>query len=371
MSRLVLAAVFLIAGVHPALAEPDPEAYRALNEALVSEHIVPRYERFAKMAMKLENRVEEACLTPSPARLEEVMKAYIAAEDAWQSVQHIRFGPIEQEMRAARLEFWPDVRNRTGRELEALLSAHDPAILRPDALARSSIVVQGFPALERLLFDQDNASAIMGSDVGGRYRCSLARAIAANISTIASKVYRGWTEGADSYAAEVAKAGTEFARYRTPREATLDLFKSMHGAVEIVADHKLPRPLGNSLQEARPKLAESWRSRQSLENIRRNLEAARDMYLGEDGSGSSGFSRFVREVVRDTGLDDLLRRAFEQTVATAHSLTVPLTQAVSDPGLRPTLEKLRKETTALKTILAQRLTVALAIPLGFNALDGD
>ncbi len=274
-------------------------------------------------------------------------------------------------MRSTRLAFWPDVRNRTGRELDALLEAHDPAILRPDAFARANVVVQGFPALERLLFEAEGAPTMIESSAAARYRCALARAIAANISAIAAAVHRGWTEGDESYAAEIEKAGGEFARYRTPREATLDMFKSLHAAVEMVADHKLARPLGSSLQDARPKLAESWRSGRSLDNIRRNLEAARDMYLGEDGSGKSGFSRFVREVAKDAPLDDLLRRAFLQTVATAESVTLPLGEAVSDPAERAKLETLKKEAGALKALLAQRLTAALAIPLGFNALDGD
>jgi predicted lipoprotein len=44
---------------------------------------------------------------------------------------------------------------------------------------------------------------------------------------------------------------------------------------------------------------------------------------------------------------------------------------VSDPAERAKLETLKKEAGALKALLAQRLTAALAIPLGFNALDGD
>lgn len=371
MIRMLLIAVILAAGAPAAAAEYGADAYRALNADLVANHIVPRYAHFAKLAMKLENRAEEACATPSPARLEEVKKAALAAEDAWQEVQHIRFGPIEQYMRSSRLAFWPDVRNRIGRELGALLEAHDPAILRPDAFARTNVVVQGFPALERLLFDANGAPTIIVTSPAGRYRCALARAIAANISTIATDVHRGWTEGADSYAAEIDKAGGELALYRTPREATLDMFKSMHTAVELVADQKLARPLGDSLQGARPKLAESWRSGRSLENIQCNLEAARDMYLGEDGSGIAGFSRFVREVAKDEALDELLHRAFLQTVGTAESVKVPLGAAVSDPAERAKLETLRKETGALKSLLAQRLTAALAIPLGFNSLDGD
>lgn len=364
MMRMLLMLVLLSSGAQAAAAEHDAAAYRALNAALVAEHIVPRYARFAGTAAGLERRAEAACAKASPENAVAFRDAALAAQDAWQSVQHIRFGPAEQDMRSTRLAFWPDVRNRTGRELDALLQARDAAILKPDAFARANVVVQGFPALERLLFDPDGAAAT-------GFRCALARAIAGNVAAIADAVHRGWTEGGDSYVSEIAKAGGEFARYRTPKEATLDLFKSLHAAVEMVADHKLARPLGDSLAGARPKLAESWRSGRSLDNIRRNLEAAQAMYMGEDGSGKGGFSRFVREVAKDAQLDDLLRRAFAQTIATADSVKLPLAEAVSDPAERAKLETLKTEAGALKAILAQRVTAALGIPLGFNALDGD
>lgn len=371
MIRMLLVLVLMLPGARAAAAEYDAAAYRALNAGLVAEHIVPRYTRFAGAAAELERRAEAACAKPSPANDGALRDAALEAQDAWQSVQHIRFGPIEQDMRSTRLAFWPDVRNRTARELGALLQARDTAILKPDAFARTNVVVQGFPALERLLFDADDARPNGDSGAEARYRCALARAIAGNIAAIADAVRRGWTEGSDSYAAVMANAGGEFVRYRTPKEATLDLFKSLYAAVEVVGDHKLARPLGDSLEDARPKRAESWRSGRSLANIRRNLEAAQAMYAGEDGSGKGGFSRFVREVAKDAQLDDLMRRAFAQTVATADSVKAPLATAVADPDERFKLENLQTEAGALKAILAQNLTAALRIPLGFNALDGD
>ncbi len=84
-----------------------------------------------------------------------------------------------------------------------------------------------------------------------------------------------------------------------------------------------------------------------------------------------GFGTFVREVSGDAELDALLTRAFAQTRQTAESIDAPLETAVGDPTLRPTVEKLAAEAAALKALLVQRLNVALGIPVGFNALDGD
>src|SRR5690606_2953202 len=106
----------------------------------------------------------------------------------------------------------------------------------------------------------------------------------------------------------------------------------------------------------------------SLDNIRTNLAAAEALYLGE---GGYGFSDFIRGTPDGAELDALLRRAFAQTRATAAAIAQPLETAVSDPAARPAVERLATEAAALKALLVQRLSAALGIPVGFNALDGD
>lgn len=368
---LVFLCCLVLMGANAAQAAFEAAEYTTLNTALVRDHIVPRYENFAKAATQLAAVADDACGMPSPGSVAALRQATLVAEGAWQSVQHIRFGPIERDSRASRLEFWPDVRDRTSRALSQALMDGDKSQLTPEAFAAAPVVVQGFPALERLLFEPDATKRLSDGTVDAHFRCDLIRAISANIAAIAEAVLNAWTVGDDSFAAAVENAGGEFSLYPKVDEATLQLFKSMHAALEIVADHKLARPLGESIDSARPKRAESWRTGQSLEYIRRNLRAAQAMYLGEDGSGARGFSWFVREVAKDAALDDLMRRAFAQTLATADSVTVPLTEAVADPTERAKLEQLKTEVTALKTLLGRRVTAAAAIPLGFNALDGD
>ncbi len=146
--------------------------------------------------------------------------------------------------------------------------------------------------------------------------------------------------------------------YRTAQEATVDLFKSLYTAVELVADHKLARPLGANAAGARPRQAELWRSNQSAAVITANLEAARDLY-------AAAFGPFVP----DKGLDAELRKRFEDAVRAAKE--VRLESAVGDAGQRPRVEKLKADCARLKALIAQKLAPALGIPLGFNALDGD
>ncbi len=362
--RMAMLAVLL---AMPASAAQDDATMRRLIEATVTHHIVPRYERLAGATAALDRAATAFCADRTAPGLDRVRAAFGDASDAWQAIQHIRFGPAELFMRAKRLSFWPDPRNVAGRQLEEFLAARDRAALTLEAFARASIAVQGFPALERLLFDSDAGDILAPGDATA-FRCDVVRAIAVNVATMAAEMQRDWVGGKGAWAKILVRAdGSYGSRYQAPKDVVTDLLKALDLAVEMVADHKLARPLGASAEAARPHLAEAWRSKRSLDNIRTNLATAAALYEGERGWGMSGF---VREAAGDAALDDLLRRAFAQTRDSADAIRLPLEEAVADPAARPAVERLQREARALKALIVQKLAPALGAPVGFNALDG-
>lgn len=365
LSALLL--VITLAAAAPPLRAATEDDYRRLNQAIVANHIVPRYQAFATAADTLASEADRACASRPVASLAPLQDAFVTAMDAWQSVQHIRFGPVEFFSRGSRISFWPDPRNTIGRQVEELLAKRDAAALAPETFAKGSVAVQGFPALELLLYGEGAAAKLRASGADADYRCAVIKAITHNLQTMAHDLHDEWTGGDDPYAKLVDRA--DDVRFRHPSDGTIELFKSLYTAIELVADHKLARPLGASPQAARPRLAESWRAKRSLDNIRRDLAAAQAMYLGDNGSG--GISAFVGGVAGDAALDALLRRAFAQTLATANGISVPLEDGVAAAQHRPAFDKLAREAKALKTLLVQRLAPALNVPVGFNSLDGD
>lgn len=362
----LLTLVLIIGSATPLRAEPAPDDYRKLNTALIERHVVPRYRALAAATADLSQRADIFCKAPDAAGLASFKAAFLKGVDAWQAIQHVRFGPVDLFMRSMRMAFWPDPRDTAGRQLEQVLAKRDKAAIELKGFTDHSVAVQGFPALERLLYDDGAEKALLAKDEAGAFRCAFAMAVAQNLKAVAADLVREWTEGNKPFAKGIADGNAD--PYRTPKEATLELFKSLHTAVELVADHKLKKPLGPVAKRARPKLAESWRSGHSLANVRTNLAAAEAMYLGE---GGDGFSAFIKTVAGKKDLDDLLRRAFAQTRGTAASIKVPLAEAIIAKDERPKVEQLQAEAAALKAILAKDLTAALGIPLGFNALDGD
>lgn len=334
-------------------------AYAALNRAAIEKHILPRYEALVTASAGLKDAAKSYCAAPATEPLADLQAAFGATMDAWQDIQHVRFGPIDWFFRSQRFAFWPDPRNTIGKQMAELLSKHQSGAVDADLLAKGSVAIQGLPALERLIFGEDANKLKSGTD--SAYRCRYVEAIATNLAQMAKDTQAAWKEGGDkAFAAVMLETARPDAPYREPQEATLELFKALYLAIELAADHKLARPLGAALKDARPRLAESWRSERSLRNIQRNLAAAQNLYL-------NGFSA----AVTDKAVDTAIRDGFTKATTAAHAIKLPLETAVQDAKARPQAEALVAELLALKKLLGDRLPPARDIPVGFNALDGD
>lgn len=357
ITGLVLVLLMVLHG--PAIAL-EAKAYDAINRAAVGGHVLPRYDALVAATAKLEQVSRTFCAMPAAGRtIETLQQAYHDATDAWQDIQHVRFGPIDLFFRSQRFAFWPDPRNTIGKQMSELIVRHASGSMNAEVLGRGSVAVQGLPALERMIFGDDANKLQAGADA--IFRCGYVTAIAENLVGMARETQQEWRAPNKGFAAQMLNPGQgQDARYRDTKEATLELFKSLYTAIELAADHKLARPLGASADDARPRLAESWRSERSLRNIQHNLAAAADLYA----------TAFAPQVL-DKSLDTTIRAAFAQARASAAALPMPLERAVQDTGARKAAEKLAADTLALKGLVMQRLPEALQIPVGFNALDGD
>jgi predicted lipoprotein len=129
---------------------------------------------------------------------------------------------------------------------------------------------------------------------------------------------------------------------------------------------KLEAPLGTSLDQAKPKRAENWRSALSLPGIRANLETARAVY-----ESPSGFGDTLQVLAEEDQLDQALRRGFSRAFAQLDAVKLPLPTAVEDPAARAQLEALLAEIKGLRLLVSQELAPALGLLVGFNAMDGD
>ena len=267
--------------------EPIGEAdYARVNAALVEGHVVPRYARLAAATEAFAAAVDDFCADAGGESGRAAARArFHDAMDAWMAIRHLRFGPIELLMRGPRFYFWPQAQGKVREALRALaaVAEGDEAALLPPRFGRANVAAQGLLAAEALLYDEERLGIPTGA---GSVGCRVLRAVAGNLRGMAAGTAADWQSGAAAFARVVARPGPENGYFQDHREATLTFFQSLHDGLQFVADAKLRPVVGDSLQAARPHLAESRSSGRSTRNAVGNLEALQALYLGEGGPGT-------------------------------------------------------------------------------------
>ncbi|MGI9503629.1 MAG: imelysin family protein [Geminicoccaceae bacterium] len=357
-ARLGLTALPFIAitWTAPVLAEPD---HAAVNRVLADAVIMPAYEKYHQAMQALVPAIDALCDKPGDQTLAASQDAFEESVDAWQRLQPIAFGPIEDQAIAARIHFWPDKHGTAGKQLSKLLAKPDPAALE-NGVAGKSAALQSLAALERVLFD--HADKITTAD--GTFACTLASAVATYQSDLAGDVLKAW-QGDGGHYALFTNATDGNDAYYDPADAATDLFGALAATLDGIVANKLERPLGKSLEGAKPKRAEDWRSARSLANITANLETIEALYI-EDGGLHVWLS-----VQGQDGLDQTLRNGLTQTLDTADAIDLPLFEAVGSETERQKVEQLLQGVISLRALFTGTLADAADLTIGFNKSDGD
>ena len=97
---------------------------RRLFDAIGREVFAPAYADLKSCAEELETAVEAYCAAPT-ADTSLLENAWRGAMRAWQLVQHIAVGPIEEANRRFRMQFYPG-RGAVERNVDSVLGAGDP-----------------------------------------------------------------------------------------------------------------------------------------------------------------------------------------------------------------------------------------------------
>jgi predicted lipoprotein len=346
-----------------AQARTDAE-WTAFNLDLARQYVVPRFTALAEAANRLDRAPIEFCSTPGPASLADLREAFLAATEAWAAVEHLRTGPASIGNRAERISFWPERKNVTQRQLAALLKRPDLTSLTVEALAGGSVAVQGLPALEMLLYGDEAEAKLLAGDPA---RCAVVRAMAGNVAGIAAELATGWSAPA-GFLATLAKPDTANPFFASGAEAAKRLFNDLLTLFRLVGDVKLQTPMGESVDRARPTLAEGWRSGRSLRMIAANLASARAMYGRE---GGFGLRSLLIEGIDSREIDREIQNAFDAAELALAAVPEPLDQAVQTEEARAAVTDLLHHWRRARDQVAQRFGPTVGIAAGFNALDGD
>ncbi len=342
--------IFLFAAI--ASAAPAQESvpqqiadHRAIADRIIATFAEPGYAALSARAKEQQEVWTAFCAAPDDAGFAKLTAAFVDAVTAWSSVEILRYGPVSEDFRYERLAYWPERKNNVARGLSALLKADD--VLTQESMYAKSVAVQGLPVLERLLFDEDAEQALLAGDDGAKKRCAIGQAVSGNVAALTEAIRTGWEplrpQLLDGDEALVREAVTRFAT---------DLLT----VFQVVGDSKLDIPMGKSVEEARPKSAQWWRSGLSNVTLANNMQSAADLIAAMIGT-------------RDDPTHTIA--STEQAARLAADLPLPLADAVTDTKQRARVVLLRDSVRGARDLAGGNIAPLLGVTLGFNSLDGD
>ena len=335
-----------------------------INQVLAKNHVLPRYQVFANETIKLDNSAKKFCLAPDSASLTELREVFHSAADAWIRVEHINFGPVEENLRLYRINFWPDKHNTGSKHLARTLKSKDKTMLEPNKFSLNSVALQGFPALERLLFSKSDE--LFKGDDSGKFRCNLIKAISRNLREIANSLLVEWLEENSTYINKDSyqKNSNNFEE----KENFQNFFASLYGILRRIHDLKLHRPLGETPETSKPKKSEAWRSGRSMRNIIINLESAQKLFQGEI---YFGMDNLIQKISPETNMVRDFNITMNFALKTAREIPIPLHKAVIDYKWHDQVDKLKAQISRMMAMVRARIFLSFGIGTGFNFLDGD
>ncbi len=342
-----------------ALAEPTNKQWHEFNLAVIDQHIVPRYQQLERQGDKLLSANTALCEVLDESSLQASKAAFNHTMDAWQGIQHVRFGPVEILLRHFSMQYWPDKKNHIGKHLERLIADNDEELLTSDRFYRLGVSVKGLPAIERLLYADDALAALKANP----YRCMVAVRISAYVAEMGRDIVLEWDSVMRPHFANV-NSGDDY--FEEDLEASIFILKALVEPLEVIRDLKIDRPLGKRAGKAKYKRLESWRSARSLRNIQINVSELKALFKGD---GKQDSSASVQHLLDETDAKAILRQ-FSALESQLKSIPSPLEETINTPEGRSELLKASSMITSLHESLEAAM-VKNGIHLGFNSRDGD
>lgn len=354
MLRRLAVVLALLAAPFAAAADDDPHVVRRA----VDHFVRPAYANLLGDASALRDAVGTLCTSPSEAALKMARARFGVAVEALSAAEIIRFGPITEDNRLERQLFWPDRKGTGLKQVQAAIASDDKDVTDAEALAGKSVAMQGFGALEFVLFGT-GAQELGGKDAA--HRCRYGLAIAENLEHIAASVSSNWSS-AHGYAETWTEPGNDV--YRDEREALTELLEVFVNGLELVRDVRLNGFLGTEPSADKPRSALFWRSGLTVDSLAGNLAAMQALF---------DTSRVADLLPAETqwlprSIDFEFRNAARVTQALRGK---PIADILADPTLRAKLDYLRVVTTSLSDLIGRQVTGQLGITAGFSSLDGD
>jgi len=307
--------------------------------------IAQGYDALATGTTQLREASQRFCKAGSDGTRVSVEQAWRKSFLDWQAIRFVDFGPIEQNSRAWQIQFWPDSKNLVARKVKSAISSDTSnAISVEDA----GVALQGFPAIEYLLFDvQMNKSE---QALPSREACRLLIEITEHLEHTTEALAEDWSRFSPHYIA-------------TPSYRAKTVETGMN-ALEILRDRRLADPMGlRGTPKKNPYSGDAWRSDYSLAAVRASIEGMNRYF-------APGLAIFLTQQ-GEAALAKRLKEQFKATTNKLDALPDSLAASLKDQEGYRELQSLFITVTQLQQLMTDQVAPALNITRGFNSNDGD
>ncbi len=288
-----------------------------------------------------------------------------AALLAWGRIEPLRFGPVTTKQRLDRLLFYPDAHGIVAKQTSKLLSKRDEADIEPEKLAGASVAVQGFGAVDAVLYG-NGSEALATTAPEASFRCRYVHALAVDIAQIAAETHAEW---AGDYKRTWLAPGAGNKAYLTAKETTQALYRAYVTEIEVIRLQRLAPLMGGEAKASGPTTPLLPHSGLGLPFILATIEGERDIL------GNSGF------LADDLASNDKERSAIAMLGSVATDLGFALRAGEAAVAIAPNAlanEKARERLAPMLLSLKNAEETGRAAlgdltgqTLGFNSLDGD
>lgn len=343
--------------------------------------ILPTYTAMEAEASGLIDVAEAFCTSPNESNLNDAQARWRRVSGLWMESELVKFGPAVQDLVHDNIDAPRGGHaNATGIESRIERGGIDPA--DPTTARRLPLNQRGLEGIEYLLFgnEGDGETMLDTSDPLWERRCDFLEAIVGNLHANIDVILARWQASGGGYIDEWNSAGeTGNTEYPFVQDAVTELMGEMEFVLDDLVNVKIAGYKAGARRPWVDRRPESWRSGNSIANIRHRIEAAEMIYLGtnrDTGQNGFGIDDYLRRT-GEAGLDADIRTQFglvlgaNGVLRALEDLGVTLEAAVDS---HPTL--LNDAETASRTLLRtlkRDLTVDqldVFFP-GFNDADGD
>jgi len=330
---------------------------------LANNIVIPQYQAMETSADTLVSQSQTFCAlsSPSASDLDALKAAWADFNQTWQYIQWLKVGPILEESRLFRVQFWPDANNAVGRGIDNLLILQET--ITSEIVASQNVGAQGIPALEKLLFS-DTAETSMLSASNAEKRCEAVVAISQNLKNISSTVYQGWISTDGNYIAQLTEGNGDFS---SRKDAVEEVVTNWLEQIERTKDEKMLEPLALN-SPGIPTIIEFTMSNQSVPSIKTNAQSFVDIYTAK---GGHGFDDILNGFLEQPSIATQMQEKVDAANAAAALLTEDYKALLADDAGRQQITDAIQKLRELRDLLTADFVQATDINIGFNSNDGD